>query len=85
MQAVGIRGYSDRLLVRGMQVGMQRKDAFKAMAEELHYGETTIRNICRKPYLTPEDLRRDGQKCFELALYSLLHELGSNSGPSSSS
>ena len=65
--------------------GYAEEDTFEARAEELHYGETTIRNICRKPYLTPEDLRRDGQKCFELALYSLLHELGSNSGPSSSS
>ena len=62
------------------QVGMQRKDAFKAMAEELNYEETTIRNICGKSYWTLEDLRRDGQKRFEPALYSLLYGPDSNSG-----
>ena len=63
------------------QVGMLKKDAFKAMAEELDYAETTIRNVCGKPYWTPDDLERDGHKRFELALYSLLYGPDSNSGP----
>ena len=62
------------------QVGMLWKDAFKAMAEELNYAETTIRNICGKPYWTLDDLGRDGQKRFEPALYSLLYGPDSNSG-----
>ena len=62
------------------QVGMLKKDAFKAMAEELHYAETTIRSICGKPYWTLDDLGRDGQKRFEPALYSLLYGPDSNSG-----
>ena len=62
------------------QVGMLKKDAFKAMAKELHYAETTIRNICGKPYWTLDDLGRDGQKRFEPALYSLLYGPDSNSG-----
>ena len=63
------------------KVGMYRKDAFKAMAKELHYAETTIRNICGKPYWTLDDLVRDGHKRFEPALYSLLYGPDSNSGP----
>ena len=62
------------------QVGMLKKDAFKAMAKELDYAETTIRNVCGKPYWTPDDLERDWHKRFEPALYSLLYGPDSNSG-----
>ena len=62
------------------QVGMLRKDAFKAMAKELHYAETTIRNVFWKPYWTLDDLERDGHERFEPALYSLLYGPDSNLG-----
>ena len=63
------------------QVGMPWNVACKAMAIEMHYAEPTIRRICRKPYTSLEELRRDGQKRFEPALYSLMYGPDSDSDP----
>ena len=61
--------------------GLPRAVGVKAISMELNYAEPTVRRICRKPYTSLEELRRDGQKRFEPALYSLSHGSESTAGP----
>ena len=47
------------------QVGVRRMAAYDAVALAVHLGAGSVRNICRDPYCTPEDIRLDIVRRFE--------------------
>ena len=69
------------------EVGMTKTAAYTAVAEEFQSPESpiksasTVRGICRKPYLTIDELGEDAMKHIEPAFYAHLYGPGYNSAP----
>ena len=62
-------------------VGLTKTGSCRAVARAFKTPESTIRNICQRPYSTIDELGEDAMKRLEPNFYSLSDEPGSSSSP----